>query len=137
MKLSKSLPICASLFLLFLTVAATLFLNYVTDDASADTKHHLKRGEVITLHIGKPTQVPTKRKNRNAIFTYTGKLRNYYTIDYQSCDGRAGTGMLAFCAPHKIAFKDDLMEIDIYLFKIMPCVDGCSTLLSLEFIQYK
>ncbi len=105
--------------------------------AEAAGEYRLKEGEIITLHLGTPTQVATKHKNKNAIFTYTGKVRNYYTIDYQSCDGRSGTGTQSYCNPHKIFLKDDLVEIDIYIFEIKSCVWDCRTILTLEFIQYK
>lgn len=105
-------------------------------DVATKDEYGLKKGEIITLHLGTPTQIPTKHKNRNAIFTYTGKIRSYYTIDYQSCDGKSGTGTQSYCEPHKI-FIQNLVEIDDFLFKIKSCVDDCRTLLTLEFIQYK
>lgn len=108
------------------------------NEAAEAGEYRLKKGELIVLSIGKPTQMPTKYKNRKAIFTYTGRLRSYYTIDYQSCDGRRGTGTQSYCAPHKIFLHQDApIEIDYYIFRIKACIDDCDTLLPLEFIQYK
>ncbi len=122
---------------IILTILWLTFYIIGREDAIAAGEYRLKGGEIITLYIGKPTQVATKHKNKSAIFTYTGKVRNYYTIDYQSCDGRSGTGTQSYCEPHKIFLKDDLVEIDIYIFEIKSCVWDCRTILTLEFIQYK
>lgn len=119
-----------------LAILVMLWFSFSSEKSVSAKEYGLKEGDIITLPLGKPTRVQTSKKYRDVIFTFTGKLSKYYTIDYQKCTGEQGTSGLPFCDPHKIFFEDGRVGIDIFIFEIKECVDRCSTLI-LEFIQYK
>jgi hypothetical protein len=98
-------------------------------------KPDLKMGDVIILPLGKPIVVK-KNNYHKAIFTFTGKISKYYSVDYQACSGEGGTGKSALCAPHKIVLTDKAIIIDMFSLEIENYYPGDKQILVLKFNGY-